>query len=67
MEWQKAVDLAGREIQTVSLGLCEGSRLHTETQVLMAARPHYSEEQVGRILRLPAEPGRVLNGLMASI
>jgi four helix bundle protein len=42
--------------------------LETETQIRMAGRLHYlSEEQVARLLKLSAELGRILNGLIASI
>jgi four helix bundle protein len=50
------------------LGHARGSLLETETQILMANRLHYlSEEQIGHLLKLSAELGRVLNGLIASI
>ncbi|MGD1023160.1 MAG: four helix bundle protein [Candidatus Sulfotelmatobacter sp.] len=50
------------------LGHARGSLLETETQILMAGRLRYlSEEQVSRVLKLSAELGRVLNGLIASI
>ncbi len=50
------------------LGPARGSLSDTETQILGAGRLHYlSEEQVGRVLRLSAELGRVRNGLIASI
>jgi four helix bundle protein len=50
------------------LGHARGSLLETETQILMAGRLHdLPEEQVARLLKLSAEVGRVLNGLIASI
>jgi four helix bundle protein len=50
------------------LGHARGSLLEAETQILMASRLSYlSEEQAVRALKLAAELGRVLNGLIASI
>jgi four helix bundle protein len=50
------------------LGHARGSLLETETQILMAGRLRYlSPEQIERLLKLSAEVGRVLNGLIASI
>jgi four helix bundle protein len=50
------------------LGHARGSLLESETQILMAGRLHYlQEEQSGRLLKLSAELGRILNGLIASV
>src|SRR5947209_18411405 len=50
------------------LGHARGSLLETETQLLMAGRLCYlSQKQIGDLLNLTAELGRVLNGLIASI
>jgi four helix bundle protein len=50
------------------LGHARGSLLGTETQLLMAGRLRYvSDEQIGHLLKLSAEVGRILNGLLASI
>ena len=50
------------------LGHARGSLLEAETQILMSARLHYlPKEQIGRLLKLSAELGRILNGLIASI
>ena len=50
------------------LGHARGSLLEVETQILIAGRLHYlSEEQSGGLLKLSAEVGRILNGLIASI
>ena len=46
----------------------EGPFWKMKTQVLMAGRLHYlSKEQVAHLLKLSAELGRILNGLIASI
>ena len=45
-----------------------GSLLETETQILLAGRLHYlSEDQVAHLLKMSAEVGRILNGLIGSI
>ena len=50
------------------LGHARGSLLETETQILMAGRLRYlSQEEIEHLLKLSAEVGRVLNGLIASI
>ena len=50
------------------LGHARGSLLETETQILMAGRLRYlSAEQIDRLMKLSAEVGRVLNGLIGSI
>ena len=50
------------------LGHARGSLLETETQILMAGRLQYlDQEQVDRLVKRSAEVGRILNGLIASI
>ena len=50
------------------LGHARGSLLETETQLLLAGRLNYlSSEQVSHLIKLSAEVGRILNGLLASI
>jgi four helix bundle protein len=50
------------------LGHARGSLLESETQIQMAGRLRYlSEAQVAHLLKLSAEVGRILNGLIASI
>jgi four helix bundle protein len=50
------------------LGHARGSLLETETQLLMAGKLSYlPSEQIDRLLKLSAELGRVLNGLIAAI
>ena len=50
------------------LGHARGSLLETETQVALAGRLHYiTPEDMSRLLRLSAEVGRILNGLIGSI
>jgi four helix bundle protein len=50
------------------LGHARGSLLETETQILLAGRLHYvSPEEANRLLKLSAEVGKILNGLIGSI
>jgi four helix bundle protein len=50
------------------LGHARGSLLEAETQIEVARKLNYlAAEEVDNLLRTPAEVGRVLNGLLASI
>jgi four helix bundle protein len=50
------------------LGLARGSLMEVETQFQTAQNPGYIEAaQTLALLRMPAEVGRIRNGLMASI
>jgi four helix bundle protein len=50
------------------LGHARGSLLETETQILLAGRLQYvSPEEMNDLLKLSAEVGRILNGLIGSI
>jgi four helix bundle protein len=50
------------------LGHARGSLLETETRISLALRPQYiSPEEMGHLLRLSGEVGRILNGLIGSI
>ena len=50
------------------LSIAYGSLLELETQVLIAARLNYlSNEKCNVVLKMAAEVGRLLNGLMSSL
>jgi four helix bundle protein len=50
------------------LGNARGSLLELETQVLVAENLHYLDEPASKnLLKLTAEVGRLLNGLLSSI
>jgi four helix bundle protein len=50
------------------LGHARGSLLETETQIMLAGKLQYvSPEETKRLLKLLAEVGRILNGLIGSI
>jgi four helix bundle protein len=50
------------------LGHARGSLLETETQISLAGRLQYiSTEEMNHLLKLSAEVGRILNGLISSV